>query len=335
MDVHVRQGVLQRGTPMPLARLSALAASLVLASTVVAGCAADEEEEEDPVHAGEEELVAERQLFGNELPDKTLSLTFDDGPGPRTGELADWLATKGIKATFFINGKNVPGRQELVDKIVARGHLLANHTQHHLQLTSLSSAKVIDEVEDTDAFIVDAQPRGPFVLRAPFGAWNGTVTRTINRTPMKKYVGSVFWDVGGELTTTTAADWACWGKGVSIARCGELYMNEMRAKRRGIVLMHDIHGKTIDMVKEIVPKLLAQGWKFVPLTSVPSVKRALDGRALPAQPDDSCESATLGRSVAEDVCVQARSDSKWYRCLDGDWIGSTATDTKCARRYPL
>src|SRR4029079_3180630 len=114
---------------------------------------------------------------GGELPDKTVSLTFDDGPGARTAELAEFLAGQGIRATFFINGKNVPGRQAAIDAVVGHGHLLANHTQNHLQLTKLASAKVLSEVEQTDAFLVRAQPDGPFVLRAPFGAWNGTTTR--------------------------------------------------------------------------------------------------------------------------------------------------------------
>jgi hypothetical protein len=152
---------------------------------------------------------------------------------------------------------------------------------------------------------------------------------------MKKYVGSVFWDMGGELTATTAADWACWGKGVSIARCGELYLSEIHSKRHGIVLMHDIHSNTIDMVKQIVPKLIAQGYKFAPLTNVPSVKRAIAGKTGGAITNDGCESATLGRSVAENVCVQSSSDKKWYRCVDSEWAASTATDAKCTKRFSL
>ena len=92
---------------------------------------------------------------------------------------------------------------------------------------------------------------------------------------MKKYVGSVFWDVGGELTSHSAADWDCWGKGVSVQRCGELYLQEIRAKKHGIVLMHDVHGKTVDMMKQILPTLKAEGYKFAALTDVPSVKRAI------------------------------------------------------------
>src|SRR5262249_30737063 len=155
---------------------------------------------------------------------------------------------------------------------------------------SLSAASIIKELSETDAIIKEAQPGGPWVLRAPFGAWNGAVERAVNGSSMKKYVGSVFWDEGGELTANTAADWACWGQGVSVQGCGDLYLKEIRSKRRGVVLMHDIHDKTIDMVKHILPTLIAEGYKFEPLQKVPSVKRAINGT--PAD-DDECQSATL------------------------------------------
>jgi peptidoglycan/xylan/chitin deacetylase (PgdA/CDA1 family) len=329
-------------------RILALLFISTSACVAVAGCAADTTDEgtgdgeEDNVHVGdgnapEDELVAERQLMGNELPDKTISLTFDDGPGQRTSELADYLAEKGVKGAFFINGMKVSGRQAAVDRVVGRGHLLANHTQNHLQLTK-SSTNVVKEVTDTDSIIAQVQPNGPWVIRAPFGAWNANVARTINGTAMKKYVGSVFWDEGGALTANAAADWDCWGKGVSVARCGELYLKEIRAKKRGIVLMHDIHNKTVDMVKLILPTLIAEGFKFAALQDVPSVKRAIAAAGGGGAPvtDDQCSSATLGRAVNENVCVQSRSNQKWFRCVDGEWAASTgAGDTACTQRFPL
>ncbi len=329
---------------MPTRRfLLALVALSTAACASLAGCAADTDGEDEEVSAdgsgdgtSEDAIVSERQLMGNELPEKHIALTYDDGPGPRTAELAEFLAEKGIPAAFFINGKNVPGHQRAIDAVVGRGHLLANHTQHHLQLTKLSAEKVVKEVADTDATLVAAQPAGPFLIRAPFGAWNGNTARAVNGTTMNKYVGSVFWDVGGQLTSTAAADWDCWGKGVSIQRCGELYLNEIRTKKRGIVLMHDIHGKSVDMTKQIIPTLIAEGYKFVKLTDVPSVKRALGAASAETSGEGACSSATLGRSVPEDTCVQSRGDQKWYRCVDGDWAASAgAADTKCTQRIGL
>ena len=323
-----------------------LLASSVAACASLSGCAAPTGEEEDdsseaPSGSGdgtsEEAIVSERSLVGNELPDHTLALTFDDGPGPRTKELADYLAAEGVKATFFINGKNVPGKQAALDAIVGRGHILANHTQNHLQLTKLSSAKVISEVTQTDAFIADIQPNGPWLLRPPFGAWNGATAAAVNSTPMKKYVGSVFWDIGGELTASSAADWDCWGKGVAIERCGALYVSEMKTRKRGIVLMHDVHNRTVDMVKAILPGLKADGWKFATLLDVPSIKRQIANVSAATAAPDACSSSTVGRSVPAGSCVQSRSDTKWHRCENKEWVAATgATDPKCTgAKFPL
>lgn len=313
--------------------------SSLAACSMVFGCSVPTADDEDPIGLddgdgqSDEEIVSERQLFGNELPDKTLSLTFDDGPSSRTAELADYLAAKGIGATFFINGKNVPGRQAALDTIVARGHLLANHTQNHLQLTKLSSSAVISEISRTDAILEDVQPNGPWLIRAPFGAWSGRIANNVNGTGMRKYVGSVFWDVGGQLTSTAAADWACWSKGVSIERCGDLYLSEIGRRRRGIVLMHDAHGKTVDMVKKLVPRLIAEGYRFAKLPDVPSVARAL-GTGAPSH-GAGCFSSTLGREVPLNTCVESRRDEKWYRCEDEEWVGSSATDPKCVTHFAL
>lgn len=323
---------------MRVARALSLLFLATAGCAAIAGCATDFDDDDVAYDDGdsnvaEDELVSERQLNGSDMPEKTLALTFDDGPGGRTAELADWLAAKGIKATFFINGVKVPGRQAVIDKIVGRGHLLANHTQNHKQLTSLPASSIVKELADTDATIRAAQPNGPWIVRAPYGAWNGSVARAVNGSAMKKYVGSVFWDEGGALTANAAADWACWGQGVTVKRCGELYLKEIRAKRKGIVLFHDVHGKTVDMVKEIVPTLMAEGYKFVGVHAVPSVKRAIASG--PAN-DDQCQSATLGRPVDENVCVQSASNRRWFRCVDGDWIDSAGPgDARCTNRHAL
>jgi len=331
-----------------LSRYALVIASGVVASALLVGCA-----EGDPdgvivdgtppgvsVDTGdgvgsEEEVVAERQLYGNELPEKSLVLTYDDGPGERTSELADYLAAQGIPATFFINGKMVPGRQSSIDRILSRGHTLANHTHDHVHLPRVSAAEMVSQVAQTYAFIVAAQPQGPFLLRAPYGDWKGVVARNLNASPMRKYVGSVFWDVGGVLTAEHGSDHACWNKGVPVERCGQLYMNEIRKKQRGLVLLHDIHNRTVDMTKMLVPILKAEGYRFVPITTVPSIKRALGNVDNPPPPSGACSSATLGRSVPENECVQARSDQRWYRCESGEWMGSSPTDARCTARFPL
>jgi peptidoglycan/xylan/chitin deacetylase (PgdA/CDA1 family) len=71
-----------------------------------------------------------------------FALTFDDGPGPSTAELLDVLAASGVRATFFLLGRNVeeapwcgdPVRaRALVERVAREGHALGNHTWSHLR----------------------------------------------------------------------------------------------------------------------------------------------------------------------------------------------------------
>ncbi len=71
-----------------------------------------------------------------------FALTFDDGPGPSTAELLDVLGAAGVRATFFLLGRNVeeapwcgdPARaRSLAERAAGEGHALGNHTWSHLR----------------------------------------------------------------------------------------------------------------------------------------------------------------------------------------------------------
>lgn len=305
----------------------------ILAATSIAACSTSADDEEAITGDGtaESDFVSERQLTGMELPSKTVALTFDDGPGNRTSELANFLADRGIPATFFINGMRVPGRQGALTTIAARGHLIGNHTQDHKDLLTLSPDQIVREVAQTDAFLNEFQPGAPRLLRAPYGSWNGNVSRILNNSGLN-YVGSVFWDAGGALTEHSAADWDCWGKNVPVDRCADLYMEEIRSKGRGIVLMHDIHDRSVDLIYRIVPMLQAEGYRFASLPQVPPIQRALAGA--PAY-HDQCASGTLGFAVDPQQCVQTRGSKQWWRCVAGEWNASSPSDGACKGFHPL
>lgn len=209
------------------------------------------------------------QLFGNDLPDKTITLTFDDGPAGRTLELANYLYAEGIRATFFVVGTNARGNEGILKTIQSLGHLVANHSHRHEAMTSVGDP--IEAVRATDNIIAPYTTGDMFLFRAPYGDWSGWVADILNANGLRKYVGSVFWDVGGDLTQRYSADWACWGRGLDVSDCGQGYLNEIGDKRRGIVLLHDVHSKTVDMVKWMVPRLKSSGYSFVRLDAVPNV----------------------------------------------------------------
>lgn len=239
-------------------------ASCAIASCAIASCIVAD--------ADPEKVIG---LRGQELPAKTLSLTFDDGPGARTAEIADFLAQRHIPATFFINGINAPLHPDAIKQIIAGGHVLANHTQNHVCLVTVDAATIVKEITDTDNLIVAAQRNGPFYFRAPWGAYTLETLSAIHASPMKKYVSSIFWDMGGKLTSVSAQDAACWANQLTVAKCGDLYLTDIHHVDHGIILVHDSHDQTIDMLLSIIPQLQSEHYKFVSLADVPSVQRAL------------------------------------------------------------
>jgi|GEM_PF-571166 peptidoglycan/xylan/chitin deacetylase (PgdA/CDA1 family) len=208
------------------------------------------------------------------LPLKTLSLTFDDGPGPRTLELANYLAAQGISATFFMQGSRAANDIATIRKVAELGHLVANHTYNHDAMSRTNDP--VSEVTETDDLIAPFVPGKSYLFRAPYGDWASRVANILNDNGLRKYVGPVFWDIGGAIANGYAADWDCWGRNWSVTQCGDSYLKEALDKKRGIVLMHDIHGRTVDMVKYLVPKLKQNGFSFVRNDMVPNFKSQIE-----------------------------------------------------------
>jgi peptidoglycan/xylan/chitin deacetylase (PgdA/CDA1 family) len=239
--------------------------------------------------------LSSNQLNGMSLQHKQLSLTFDDGPGSRTLELSSYLKSQNIAAAFFVNGHcfehgnpcgNHLQAQEVLSQLVADGHIIANHSHNHIDLTdaALSEQAIINELADTDAIIKPYVEFNRFLFRPPFGSWDERTYNILNSCEMSKYVGPIRWDVGGTMGGDFAADWNCWqgqGEGIkTTSECGIRYMNEIHAVDHGIVLMHDSDnggplGNTIDMVKFMIPVLKAEGYFFVRLDEVPSIAALL------------------------------------------------------------
>ena len=71
-----------------------------------------------------------------------VALTFDDGPDKTyTPQLLDGLKERGVKASFFVIGKNISGNEALLVRMKEEGHLIGNHTYSHVQLNNISSEK--------------------------------------------------------------------------------------------------------------------------------------------------------------------------------------------------
>ncbi|MFT4202692.1 MAG: polysaccharide deacetylase family protein [Chitinophagaceae bacterium] len=99
------------------------------------------------------------RLFQYDADEKVIYLTFDDGPNPATTPfILDSLAQHNAKGSFFCIGKNVALHDDLFRKIKQNGHLVANHTYHHLngweenEHTYLNDFAQADKLIESDFF---------------------------------------------------------------------------------------------------------------------------------------------------------------------------------------
>jgi peptidoglycan-N-acetylglucosamine deacetylase len=227
----------------------------------------------------------EKNIFHSGLRDQhTIALTFDDGPNQNTPEVLDALKAQNVKATFFIVGKMARAYPDVLARIAAEGHLLANHSGTHPLLGKKyigNPAGLIDQIKQVDDLIRPLMPMGAkFYFRAPYGSWRPQHAAVLNADPvLRNYVGPVYWDIGGDITMSSdgyilsAADWDCWHRHWDADTCAKGYMREIRRKDGGVVLMHCIHKQSPELVADVVPALVEEGYKFVRLDEVPEYRQ--------------------------------------------------------------
>jgi peptidoglycan/xylan/chitin deacetylase (PgdA/CDA1 family) len=214
----------------------------------------------------------------------TVALTFDDGPNGHTAEVLDVLKAAGIPATFFIVGRMAHSHPELLARIASEGHLLANHSASHTpfdQEYSEDPQLLADELRDVDDQIRPLMPpHAALFFRAPYGIWRREFADVLNADPvLQQYVGPVYWDEGGDIAFDAngdlleAADWECWKRGWEAGDCAEGYLNDIRRKDGGVVLLHCIHPQSAALVRILAAALKDEGYRFVRLDDVPAYHR--------------------------------------------------------------
>ena len=100
------------------------------------------------------------------------ALTFDDGPGPSTPDVLDALAREGVRATFFVLGRQAERHPETVRRIATEGHQVANHGYDHGILIFRGAAHVRDQLARCEAAVAAAA--GPDAMTPLFRAPHGS-----------------------------------------------------------------------------------------------------------------------------------------------------------------
>lgn len=220
------------------------------------------------------------------LPDKTLCLTYDDGPGPDSLEIGRFLHQRGIRATFFVVGKFAIHHPEILDELSSLGHIIGSHTFEHPDMPYYTSINgdVRDQIIRTNGLIQKYSKNDTIYFRAPYGKWSPEVANELNQDLRSSYkmVGPIHWDIAG-------IDCYYWKLGRSVDDTVETYFKEVNEKGKGVIVMHDEIAdmdivkplnKTLELTKLLIPRLQDSGYKFVNLDEIqdPQLTTPLDDR---------------------------------------------------------
>jgi peptidoglycan/xylan/chitin deacetylase (PgdA/CDA1 family)/uncharacterized caspase-like protein len=201
----------------------------------------------------------EKDIFGYGLPNKTIVLTFDDGPhASYTEEIAAILKQYNVPGIFFQVGQNVgkvdaTGKQSLnknadtSKKLMDAGHVLANHSFSHALLSKQSGDGLHAEIERTDQLLKSINAKRSPLFRFPYGAKNKEGMQILKTLGLR----SVMWNID-------SLDWADPVPSSIVNRV----MGNLEKEKRGIVLFHDIHERTVKALPMILDKLIADGYRF-------------------------------------------------------------------------
>jgi peptidoglycan/xylan/chitin deacetylase (PgdA/CDA1 family) len=188
------------------------------------------------------------------LRDHEVVLTFDDGPLPRySNQVLDILAAQCVKATFFEIGKMAQAFPDGIKRLRAEGHTIGTHSQDHpLSFERMPLEKVAKEVDDGIASVKAALGDDGKDL-APFFRIPGLL-RSPQVDQLLAARGLMTWSAD-----FLADDW----HNVSSARVAALALSRLEAKGKGILLLHDIHARTVAALPTMLRQLKAHGFRIV------------------------------------------------------------------------
>jgi peptidoglycan/xylan/chitin deacetylase (PgdA/CDA1 family) len=184
---------------------------------------------------------------------RRVTLTFDDGPDPRsTPALLDLLRAENVPATFFCIGRNVAAHPELTARITNEGHLLGNHTYTHSNATNFFGlARLTDEMTRTQSATGAAAGVAPAYFRPPMGLSNPRVFKAAAALGLK------------------VVGWTARGLDTQIREPERVVRRILRGVRPGaIILLHDGNippERLLPTVKLLLARLRERGYAFARL----------------------------------------------------------------------
>lgn len=173
-----------------------------------------------------------------------IALTFDDGPSAKfTPRLLDGLKERNVKATFFLIGENARKNPDIVKRMSEEGHLVGNHTYHHVEITKVSDEKAYEEIMSTNDVIFEITGKQTEYMRPPFGLWQKKLEMNLDVFPVMWSIDPLDWTTGNvdEIVNKVVT----------------------QAQENDIILLHDCYGSSVEAALQIVDILQKEGFQFV------------------------------------------------------------------------
>ncbi|MEJ6388415.1 polysaccharide deacetylase family protein [Gymnodinialimonas ulvae] len=182
-----------------------------------------------------------------------VAMTFDDGPHPRlTPQLLDMLAARGIRATFYVIGRNAQRYPQILQRMVAEGHEIGNHTWSHPNLHGHSDGAVLSQVDRTNRAVYEAVGRPPVTMRPPYGNLYDRQRLMLHQS---RAMPTVLWSID-------TLDWQRPGSSVVSRRV----INGSHSG--GVILAHDIHSATVRAMPAALDGVVGRGFRFVTVSEL-------------------------------------------------------------------
>lgn len=196
------------------------------------------------------------------LPDKTVALTFDDGPDPEwTPRILEVLRRHDVPATFFVVGSAAARHPEIIRAELAAGHEVGAHTFTHSNLGSASNLRKTVELSLTQSALAGAAGIKTHLLRLPYSSITADITAPeLDAARDAAELGYLM-----VFATEDSEDWRQPGAGVIVDR------STPPAGRGGVVLLHDAGGdrsQTVEAVDRLITNLKNQGYRFTTVSQM-------------------------------------------------------------------
>ena len=215
--------------------------------------------------AGYQSMAPPGQWYGQTFAglkrgSKQIALTYDDGPNdPHTLKLLEVLARHEVHATFFMIGRYVRQRPDIVLDVARAGHVIGNHTLTHPLLIFESAAQTRTELVQCRAALTDAVGKHSNLFRPPFGGRRPVTLRIARDLGFE----TVMWNV-------TGYDW----NAPSAAHVEKKVMGQMRGG--DVILLHDgghramgaDRGPTVIATDNLIRRYKDQGFQFMTVTEM-------------------------------------------------------------------